>query len=357
MKTFRNVALTLIILMAVIILSLGILYNYMIMPMNSKVYKTIEIKTGTSTTSIGKLLVSNKLIRNEQIFKIYLKLNNINRLQAGYYKLNSNFGLKKIISMLENGDDINPNRVMITIKEGKNIRSIAKTIALKTNNTEDEVFALLKDKTYIDSVIKEYWFLSEDIKNPNIYYPLEGYLFPNTYMLDNKDTSIKDIFKMMLKQTDIQLAKFKKQLTTSKYTIHEYITMASVVELEGVNNKDRGSIAGVFYNRLNSNMSLGSDVTTYYGIKVDMSERDLYKKEIDTYNSYNTRGPKMEGKLPVGPICNPGQVAIEAAFNPVKHNYYFFVADKYKKVFFTKTNAEHEKVTKEIKDRGDWITW
>jgi UPF0755 protein len=357
MKLFKNAALGLVILLTSTILILGLTYNYMLMPINNKTTKTIEIKPGTSTINISKILVANKLIKNETIFRIYLKLNNINRLQAGYYKLSPNMGLKKIVSMLEQGDSINPNRVMITFKEGKNMRSVAKTIAAYTNNTEKEVFALLKDQTYIDSLIKKYWFLTTDIKNKDIYYTLEGYLFPNTYMLENKNTSVEDIFKMMLDQTNKQLEKYKDQLTNSKYTIHEYMTMASIVELEGVNNKDRASIAGVFYNRLNSNMSLGSDVTTYYAAKVDMSERDLYKKELTTYNPYNTRGPKMEGKLPIGPICNPGQVAIDAAFNPTNNNYYYFVADKNKKVYFTKNSSEHLKVIKEIKDRGDWITW
>ena len=84
----------------------------------------------------------------------------------------------------------------------------------------------------------------------------------------------------------------------------------------------------VQYNIVNKGLAIQSDVTTYYGVQVDMGERDLYQKELDTYNPYNTRGPNMEGKLPIGPIASVSKNSINAALNPSNTDYIFFVADK-----------------------------
>ena len=84
-----------------------------------------------------------------------------------------------------------------------------------------------------------------------------------------------------------------------------------MAEMEGKSTEDRSEIIGVFLNRIDKGMSLGSDVTTYYAFGVDMAKNDLTVKQLNTYNPYNTRGPNMEGKIPIGPICNPSRSAIE----------------------------------------------
>ena len=135
------------------------------------------------------------------------------------------------------------------------------------------------------------------------------------------------------------------------------ITLASIIELEAGNSNDRSGVAGVFYNRLKSGWSLGSDVTTYYAIKVEVGERDLTTKELNTYNPYNTRGPNMEGKLPIAPIASVGRDSIEAAIEPNNTDYLFFVADKTGKLYFTKTNDEHNRIIKELKTEGLWFEY
>ena len=124
-----------------------------------------------------------------------------------------------------------------------------------------------------------------------------------------------------------------------------------------MNDSDRKNVASVFYNRLDLGMSLGSDVTTYYSVKVDMGDRDLYQSEIDSYNPYNTRGPNMEGKLPVGPISSIGRASVEAAIEPNTTDYLFFVADKNGKLYFTKTNEEHVQVINELQSNGQWYEY
>lgn len=101
----------------------------------------------------------------------------------------------------------------------------------------------------------------------------------------------------------------------------------------------------------------GSDVTTYYAAKVDIGERDLYQKELDEENPYNTRGPNMEGKLPIGPISSVSKSSIEAALNPSDTDYLFFVADKNGQVHFTKTVSEHNRKINELREKGEWLEY
>ena len=161
----------------------------------------------------------------------------------------------------------------------------------------------------------------------------------------------------MLDQTNKVLTKYKNEISNSEYTVHEILTMASIVELEGNNAENRPKIASVIFNRLKNDMSLGSDVTTYYAIKVDMGERDLYAKEINTYNAYNTRGPNMNGKLPVGPIANSSEESIKAVLNPDKSDYLYFVADKNGEIYFSKSNEEHESRITDLKKKGLWYEY
>ena len=237
------------------------------------------------------------------------------------------------------------------------MRNIASVIASNTNNTEKEVYDTLNDKEYLDELINKYWFIEKDIKNENIYYSLEGYLYPNTYEFYNKDVSVKEIFSTMLDEMDKKLSNYKTDLLSQKYSIHEILTLASIIELEGGNSTDREGISGVFYNRLNSNWSLGSDVTTYYAAKIELSERDLYQYEIDDKNYYNTRSSYLAGKLPIGPICNPSIDSIKASLYPKTSEYYYFVADKTGATYFSKTYDEHLATRNDLIKAGLWYTY
>ena len=315
------------------------------------------IEEGSTYYSVINKLKNEEIIKNELCFKIYIKLNNKNRLEAGTYKLKKSMSVKEIVDVLEKGNSYNPNVVNITFKEGKNMRWIASTISNSTSNIESNIYNLLNDKDYLNELINTYWFIDNTILNENIYYPLEGYLFPNTYQYINKDVSVKEIFKSMLDEMEEELSIYKEDILNSKYTVHELLTLASIVELEGKANSDRAGIAGVFYNRLNSGWSLGSDVTTYYASKVDMSERDLYIDEINDNNYYNTRSNFLAGKLPVGPICNPSIDSIKAVLYPVSSSYYYFVADKNGKTYFTTTYSEHISKRDELIEAGLWYTY
>lgn len=359
MRKLRNIALLLVAFFATLLVTMCIIYKIGISSVDSKNNKVIlvNIKEGYSTSEIAKTLKDKGLIKNELIFKVYLKLNGINDLKGGYFELNKSMDLEEITTKIRNGKTVDPESIIVLFKEGLNIRGIAEVISKNTTNTKEDVFNLLKNESYINGLIDKYWFLSDEIKNINIYYPLEGYLSPNTYTFKNKKVTVEEIFSKMLDQTDSILNKYKDEIDKSKYSVHKLMTLASMSELEGVSLEDRKNISGVFYNRINKNMSLGSDVTTYYAFKVDMSERDLTSKEINTYNAYNTRGPNMNGKIPIGPVANPSKEAIESAILPASNDYLYFVADKNRKVYFTKTQSEHDNKIKQLKNEGLWFEW
>lgn len=342
----------------IILMITGIVFCYInTTPIANKTDKVIiEIEKGSTIRQITTKLENKKIIRNKYFADLYVKINKIDGLQAGNYILDRNSSLKEIFEILKKGSNVKDQTVTITFNEGKTMRGIAKIIDKNTSNSYDDVFKVLEDKEYINSLINEYWFLDNIILDENIYYPLEGYLAPDTYEF-KVNASVKDIFKKLLDQTDIILTKYKNEIEKSNLSIHQILTLASMVEGEGVTLDDRKNIAGVFINRLNKKMSLGSDVTTYYAFKIELGERDLYKSEINDPNPYNTRSSANAGKLPVGPICNPSSTSILATIEYNNNDYLYFVADKNMKVYFTKSDSEHNKIINELKSSGLWYEY
>ena len=169
--------------------------------------------------------------------------------------------------------------------------------------------------------------------------------------------TVEEIFEMMLDRTAEVLEPYRDAIRNSPYTMHQIMTMASIVELEAGNANDRCGVAGVFYNRLRDGWALGSDVTTYYAIKVEVYERDLYMWEIEDVNAYNTRPDAMAGQFPVGPICNPGEESIYAALYPSSHDYYYFVSDKYGNTYFAEDYDYFEDIIYSLQEQGLWYEY
>ena len=353
--------LVLISIVAVILLVLcsGVWYFVSISPANKKSDEEIEvtIPLGSGASKIAEILKDNKIIKSKTAFKLYVKINHVSDFQAGTYYLKQNMNVKEITEMLKTGIMHDPNQLHITYIEGKNMRWLANEIAKITNNTEQDVYDLLEDEEYINSLIEKYWFITDEIKDENIYYSLEGYLFPDTYALENQDTKVEDIFEKMLDRMEEILDSYKEEIENNNYTIHQILTVASIIEMESMNNEGRKDVSSVIYNRLNIGMPIQSDVTTYYAFKVDMGERDLYQREIDTYNPYNTRGPNMGGKLPIGPISSVSKSSIEAALEPSNTDYLFFVADKNGKLYFSTTDSEHSQIINNLRSQGLWLEY
>ena len=265
--------------------------------------------------------------------------------------MKKSMSLDKIVKVLVEGNNYNPDSIKLTFKEGKRVTDYIGVIVNNSNNTQEETESIFKDKTYLNSLITKYWFLTDDILNPSIYYPLEGYLFPDTYYFANKDVEVTTIIETMLNEMDKKLTTYKTSLEASNLSIHEILTLASVIEKEG-KIKDFKDISSVFYNRIQIGMQLQSCATSYYGMGLEFSDVGIATAEMmankNPYNTYVVSG------LPVGPISMPGLNAIDAAINPNKTNNLFFISDNEGNTYFFATAAEHTKKKEELIKTGKW---
>lgn len=349
MERCKKIVLIITLILTFLIMTTIMLYIYLLKPVSNKEKNIdITIESGMSTKQIGNLLDENNLIKNSSFFVIYLKINNINNLKAGKYSLSQDMSLKEIVTTIQEGNNYNENEISITFNEGINYRQLANIISTNTSNSYEDVLLVMQDIDYLNSLINDYWFITTDILNEDIYYPLEGYLYPETYNFKSRDVTVYEILKKLLDQMNTILTPYKDSLLNNDYSVHEILTLASIAEKEVNLVKDRSNVVSVFLNRLNKNMSLGSDVTTRYALKIDES-RALYKSEYDTNNPYNTRGPNMLGKLPVGPIAAPSKDSILAAINPNKTDYLYFISNiKTNETFFFSKSRDFENKKNEL---------
>jgi len=353
MKIFRNVSLIILILIAISTISLCVVYNINIKEMDSNDNEKIEvvIPSGASKKKVGEILEDKELIRSSEFFNIYVKLFEVGDLKASTYYLSRDMDLKEIIEVLEKGNSYNPDQIVITFKEGINIRAFATIVSENTNNSYDDVISLLKKEEFLDSLIDKYWFITEDIKNSELYYSLEGYLFPDTYYFKNSNVTVEEIIYKMLDKMNEILSSYKKEIDASSYSVHQLLTLASVVEKEG-KTRDFASIAAVFYNRLDKGMTLGSCATAFYGMGMDFNEVGIANNEMmSNKNPYNTYVIKS---LPVGPISLPSRDAIVASLKPADEGYLFFLSDNQGVTYFFNTYGEHQQKEKELRAQGKW---
>ena len=191
-------------------------------------------------------------------------------------------GVKEIINTLEQGTKA--ETLSFVIPEGKHITDVATYISEVTNYSSDELLNYWQSNDLINNLIDKYWFITDEIKNSNIRYSLEGYFFPATYEIF-KDSSMEEITYKMLDKMDEILSKYKNDI--KEYTVHEILTLASIVEHEAILDEDRPKIAKVFLNRLDIGMPLQSCATLGYALgewKLTYTSKDF---EVDSlYNTY-----------------------------------------------------------------------
>ena len=332
---------------------LGVLITYKVMlgPISKDTTKiTFEIPYKTTSNEVLLSLKAQGLIKNVTMAKVYMKLNKITNIQAGIYELNKAMSTGEILKSFKDGK-VMDDEITVTFVEGKRIPYYVDVISKNFNYSTEEINAFLTNKDFLRELINDYWFISEDILNKDIYYPLEGYFFPDTYNF-RKEASLKEIILTLINGLEKNLAPYKTEIENSGYSAHQILTLASIVELEGVNDDSRNMVASVFYNRLKDGWTLGSDVTTYYAVKKDFTV-ELTQEDLDTCNPYNTRYNCVKA-LPVGPICSSGLESLIATINPANTDYYYFVADKNKKTYYTKTYGEFAAVIENLKKEGLW---
>ena len=323
---------------------------------SSSKYITVEIPEGSGNKYIGQILEKAGVIKDANIFNFYTKFKNYTNFGSGYYNLKASMDLDEISKLLQKGGTVEPERPAlgkILITEGYTINQIAdavtvNTIAQKSEKTstpfsKDDFLKLIQDETFIAKMVAKYPNLFASLPNADqVTYRLEGYLFPATYNYYG-DTTLEDLVEQMISTTDSYLSSYYDTIASKGMTVNEVLTLASLVEKEGSTDEDRRNIASVFYNRLNANMPLQSNIAILYamgklGEKTSLAEDATIDTTIDSpYNIYTNTG------LMPGPVDSSSLSAIEATINPASTDYLYFVADvKTGAVYYSETYEEHQ---------------
>jgi UPF0755 protein len=283
---------------------------------------TVNIPTGTSTSSIANILESQGVIGSKLVFQAYVKLNNF-ELQAGPYTIPGGTSLADVVALLSHNQEA--AAVTVTIPEGYTAKQIGALLAKKGLVSADALLAATMQPYQADFLAGHDPALS-----------LDGYLFPDTYQFSVKATP-QDVINVLLRRFGEKVTPDLRAKAPPGITLAQAVVMASIVEREAFFNKDRAAVAGVFYNRLSAGMPLQSDATVAYAKGqggANITEDD--KRINSPYNTYLHTG------LPPGGISNPGLASLQAAFQPMKTDYLFYLTDKDGHAHFSKTYAQHQ---------------
>ncbi|EMF0393879.1 aminodeoxychorismate lyase [Enterococcus sp. AZ078] len=300
----------------------------------------IEIPSGSSNKQIGEILEQDQVIKSGIVFNYYTKFKNMTGFQAGYYQMAPNMTLDEIGKQLQEGGTSEPTKVAdgkVVIPEGYDIEQIAARVAKVTGKDKQEFLDLMKDETFFNELYKKFPDLLDSAsKAQNVKYRLEGYLFPATYDYYKK-MSLKDLVVQMVNKTNSVLQPYFTTIKQKNMTVQEVLTLASLVEKEGIKENDRKNIAQVFFNRIKADMPLQSDISVLYALGEHKETVSYKDTAVDSpYNLYTNTG------YGPGPFDNPSEAAIEAVLEPTQNDYYYFVADINKgDVYFAKTYEEH----------------
>lgn len=327
---------------------------YFLSPVNSNYegYVEFRVEQGWGRSRIADELQEAGLIRSSFFFRVFMVVNNRN-LYAGTYRLSQSMSVYDIIREINSMNSLENVTINVTFVEGRRLVDYARVIADRFEFEEEEVIARLNDREFLEELIERYWFLTEDIFQEGIKYPLEGYLFPDTYNF-RMDVTIDDIVHVMLRTMENRLEIFRNDIELSNYTIHEFLTLASLIELEVPSRGDRVMVSGILYNRLRQNIPLGLCVTVHYAVGTPLSE-PLTNAQINTCSPFNTRGVCAVPGLPIGPIASPSLASITAVIEPEEHDYLFFVSDRNGVMYYRRTYAEHNQIIRELRAAGLWL--
>ena len=311
-NTTLSIAITILIIFVTSILSVN---NREV---NSSV---ITIEKGMSLNSVSHLLLENEIIVNQNIFKLKVITRGLaSKIPTGRFSIDGKISDAILIDLIFNKG---PIKLKLTIPEGSQSKNLFKDINTLLNTDYDF------NKYFNSTEILEQYQVDAS--------SLEGYLYPDTYYLYH-DSSPEEIIDILLsefwKKFDENLQDRANQLG---FSVHEVVTLASIIEGEAMLDSERSTISSVYHNRLKINMKLQADPTIQYiipGPPKTLSNRDLrIKSDYNTYQNYG---------LPPGPINNPGIASIKAALYPEDTNFLFFVAQGDGSHAFTTNEKDHE---------------
>ncbi|MBM6619684.1 endolytic transglycosylase MltG [Bacillus suaedaesalsae] len=325
------------------VITFGYLYiKSALEPVDPKDKKPIEvtIPIGSSSRKIASILEENKVIKDDKVFRYYVKFKNESGFMAGDYKLNQSMTFDEIIASLKSGRILQEAVFSLTLPEGKQLVEITKILSEKTGYTEEELMTQLNDRKFLEDLMAKYpTVLTDEIFQEGIRYPLEGYLYPATYSYYKEKPSIEELITPMLEKTEEIFLVYQEEMIEKDMSVHQLLTFASLIEEEATQKTDREKIASVFYNRLDQGMKLQTDPTVLYSLG-EHKDRVLYDDlEVESpYNTYVITG------IPVGPIANAGEMSIKATINPGETDYLYFLAAKDGEVHYAKTLDEHNRL-------------
>jgi len=287
--------------------------------------KVVRIEQGMGTRQIARLLEKEGIIGSATLFELLVKVERAeHHLQAGAYLLSPAMRPLEIIDQIRSG---RVQTVRVVIPEGFEIKQIAAYLAEK---------GLADKERFMELAFNAELVFGDDLPLDLPIASLEGYLFPDTYYFTEGLTEEELIGQMVSRFVQVVEEAVVPLLEESQFTLHEVVTLASIVEREIMVDEERPIVASVYLNRLAVDMPLQADPTVRY---VTEEERPvvLYRDlEIDSpYNTYRYRG------LPPGPIASPGLASMLAVLNPAETNYYFFVSRRDGTHEFTETYSEH----------------
>ncbi|MDT7944841.1 MAG: endolytic transglycosylase MltG [Cyanobacteriota bacterium PSP.bin.10] len=292
----------------------------------------VTIQPGSSSRLIGQKLRQAGVIRSALAWELWSRTFGRDWVfQAGTYALDPNQDMLAVAQQLRQGRILQRR---LTIPEGWRIEQMAEALAQRNWLAADAFIAVTRVIPPLD------WL-------PPHLSSLEGYLFPDTYLfpIEQVEGSLPDREKAQM-VVDAMLQRFVavalplfRQHTTS-LSLHEWVTLASIVEREAVVPEERALIAGVFLNRLKKGIPLGADPTVEYALNIRQTpDRRLTLAEVRTPSPYNTY---LNPGLPPGPIASPGLASLKAVLEPEQTDYLYFVARYDGTHVFSKTLAEHE---------------
>lgn len=285
---------------------------------------TITVKPEMTAKDIGEVLFQNGVIHSATLFRMLAKVQGVeNSLQTGDYALSYQMSTSDIINKMVRGETAYR---LLTIPEGYTVEQIAKLLD-EQGMGEGAKFKSLARK------FAPYDYMAQP---PEIIYQAEGYVFPDTYRITPGMTE-EAILQMLVANFDKKLtADMRERAKMLKLSLHQVVTLASLVEKEAKLDKERPVIAGVFFNRLKQGMPLQSCPTVQYILGYPKAELTIADTQIvSPYNTYQNPG------LPPGPIASPGMAAIQAVLYPADTPYFYFVAAKDGSHRFSKTYEEH----------------
>ncbi|OGI09144.1 MAG: hypothetical protein A2Y40_03920 [Candidatus Margulisbacteria bacterium GWF2_35_9] len=303
----------------------------------------VSIPKGASSSSIAKQLKEMDIISNETFFKLKLKLmKRENSFLYGNFLIDPDVPLQDLILQLQDRNRL--ALIKVTIPEGYNLYKIDKLLTEVGLIKENEFYSYTTSPNMFRHLIKDNPYLREEESVPR----LEGFLFPDTYLFEY-DTSVEKIVSTMFKNFEKKViplyldAQMKKTLPIrlrKVLSFYNIISLASLVENEAMVDDERSMIASVYMNRMNKRMILGACPTVLYSrlLKGLPWKETLSYKDTEIESDYNTY---LNTGLPPSPISSPGLKSIQAAMNPAKTPYYYFVSKRDRTHHFSVTEKEH----------------